>query len=300
MSGRMRRMVVTGREGQVARGLVERGAAGGRFEIVTLGRPALDLAAPESLEAVLVESRPDVIVSAAAFTAVDQAEAEEALAAAVNGIAPGRIAAAAASLGVPVIHLSTDYVFDGAKDAPYREDDPVAPLGAYGRTKLAGERAVAVSTENHVILRTAWVYSPFGRNFLKTMLRLAEGRDRIAVVADQIGNPTSALDIADGIVAVAENLLGSDTPALRGTFHMTGGGEASWADFAEAVFARSAALGGPFAAVERIPASAYPTPARRPANSRLDCEKLAAVHGVRLGDWQAAVAATVERLVTGT
>lgn len=297
MSGRIRRMVVMGREGQVARSLAERGAASGHFEVVTLGRPLLDLAVPEGLEAVLAESRPDVIVSAAAYTAVDQAENEAALATTVNGVAPGRIAAAAASFSVPVIHLSTDYVFDGGKDGPYREDDPVTPLGVYGRTKLAGERAVAGATENHVILRTAWVYSPFGRNFARTMLRLAESRESINVVADQIGNPTAALDVADGIMAVAENLLGSDAPALRGTFHMTGTGEASWADFAEEIFARSAALGGPSAAVERIPASAYPTPARRPANSRLDCAKLADIHGVRLRDWKAAAAETVARLV---
>jgi dTDP-4-dehydrorhamnose reductase len=290
-----RRMVVTGREGQVVRSLLERGQ-GSAFEVVALGRPDLDLFDPDRIEAALRRAHPDVIVSAAAYTAVDRAETDEAAVHAANAVAPGRIAAAAASLGVPVVHLSTDYVFDGTKTAPYVEDDPVGPASAYGRTKLSGERAVAVATENHVILRTAWVYSPFGRNFLKTMLHLAESRERIDVVDDQVGNPTSALAIADGILAVAGNLLASDVPQLRGLFHMTGAGEASWADFATEIFAASARRGVPSAAVGRIATSAYPTPARRPANSRLDCAKLERVHGVRLGDWKQAVAETVGRL----
>jgi dTDP-4-dehydrorhamnose reductase len=288
-------MVVTGREGQVVRSLLECGQ-GSAFEVVALGRPDLDLFEPERIEAVLRRACPDVIVSAAAYTAVDRAETDEAAAHAANAIAPGRIAAAAASLGVPVVHLSTDYVFDGTKTAPYVEDDPVVPASAYGRTKLSGERAVAAATGNHVILRTAWVYSPFGKNFLKTMLHLAESRERIDVVDDQVGNPTSALAIADGILAVASNLLASDAPQLRGLFHMTGAGEASWADFAAEIFAASASCDGPSAAVGRIATSAYPTPARRPANSRLDCGKLERAHGVRLGNWKQAAAETVERL----
>jgi len=167
----------------------------------------------------------------------------------------------------------------------------------YGRTKLAGEQAVADATDNHAILRTAWVYSPFGRNFLKTTLLLAESRDRLGVVDDQIGNPTSALDIADGILAVAGNLLADDAAHLRGIFHMTGAGSASWADFASEIFAVSARCGGQTAEVARIPSSAYPTPARRPSNSRLDCGKLYRAHGVRLEHWQQAAARTVARLV---
>jgi dTDP-4-dehydrorhamnose reductase len=292
-----RRMVVTGREGQVVTSLIERAALDDRFEVVALGRPALDLARPETLDAVLREARPDVIVSAAAYTAVDQAETEEGVATIINGTAAGAIAAAADALSVPVIHLSTDYVFDGGNTLPYVETDPVAPIGAYGRSKLAGERAIAKATDNYAILRTAWVYSPFGKNFLKTMLRVAETRESLNVVDDQVGNPTSALDIADAVIAVADNLLSSDDARQRGIFHMTGTGEASWAEFAQEIFARSDSMGGPSAAVTSIPSSAYPTPAKRPANSRLDCGKLARVHGVRLPRWQDSTAVVVRRLV---
>lgn len=292
-----RRMVVTGRQGQVVSSLLERGTSDDRFEIVALGRPQLDLSAPETIRPAIEAARPDVIVSAAAYTAVDQAEGDEEAATVVNGVAAGRIAEAAAALAIPVVHLSTDYVFDGSKAEPYLETDPVAPLGAYGRSKLAGERAVAAATENHAILRTAWVYSPYGRNFLKTMLALAETRDSLNVVDDQRGNPTSALDIADAVLQVAANLLADDDARLRGTFHMTGAGEATWADFASEIFAQSALAGGPTALVGRIPSSQYPTPARRPENSRLDCERLAAVHGIRLPQWQKSAANIVARLV---
>ncbi|RWX78853.1 dTDP-4-dehydrorhamnose reductase [Neorhizobium lilium] len=292
-----RRMVVTGREGQVVRSLLERSECEGLFKVVALGRPDLDLSEPDTIEAALRHARPDIIVSAAAYTAVDQAESEEAVATVVNGVAAGRLADTAAALDVPVIHLSTDYVFDGSKSAPYIESDPVAPLGAYGRSKLAGEIAVTRATSNHAILRTAWIYSPFGKNFLKTMLKLAETRDSLNVVDDQIGNPTSALDIADAVLAVAGNLLASDDRALRGVFHMTGSGEASWADFAVEIFAQSKLARGPTAEVGRIPSSAYPTPAKRPANSRLDCGKLFDIHGVRLPDWTKSTASVVARLV---
>jgi dTDP-4-dehydrorhamnose reductase len=291
-----KRMVVTGREGQVVLSLIERGEHDTRFEVIALGRPDLDLSAPERIDAALRAARPDVIVSSAAYTAVDQAETDEAAATVINGIAAGRIAETAAALGVPVLHLSTDYVFDGEKLSPYLETDPVAPIGAYGRSKLAGERAVAAATGNHAILRTAWVYSPFGKNFMKTMLKLAETRDALNVVGDQVGNPTSALDIADTVLTVAANLLASDDPALRGVFHMTGTGEASWADFAAEIFARSAEYGGPSAEVGRIPSSQYPTPAKRPANSRLDCSLLGARHGATLPDWKQSTANIVERL----
>lgn len=293
-----RRMIVTGRKGQIVRSLVERGQ-GSDFEIVTLGRPGLDLFETDQIEATLRQAHPDVIVSAAAYTAVDRAETDEAAAHAANAIAPGRIAAAAASLGVPIVHLSTDYVFDGAKTTPYMETDSVGPVSVYGRTKLAGERAVAAAADNHVILRTAWVYSPFGRNFLKTMLHLAESHGRIDVVDDQVGNPTSAFAIADGILNVAGNLLASNAPHLRGLFHMTGLGEASWADFAAEIFAASTRYGGPSTDVNRIATSAYPTLAHRPANSRLDCTKLECVHRVRISDWKWAVVETVERLIKG-
>ena len=300
-SGRRQRMVVTGRDGQVVSSLIERAAAENpfprRFDVIAIGRPGLDLSRPETIDIALREARPDVIVSAAAYTAVDRAETDEVAATIVNGVSAGVLAATADSLGVPIVHLSTDYVFDGTKRLPYVETDPVAPIGAYGRSKLAGEEAVTQATPNHAILRTAWVYSPFGKNFLKTMLRLAETRDSLNVVGDQVGNPTSALDIADAVIAVAGNLLDGDAAGLRGIFHMTGSGEVNWADFAAEIFAQSKSRGGPSAAVNPIPSSAYPTPATRPANSRLDCRKLFEAHGVKLPNWPEATAAVVARLI---
>jgi dTDP-4-dehydrorhamnose reductase len=290
------RLAVTGQNGQVARSLVESAPPG--VEIVTLARPDFDLARPDRLAEAIAAARADLVVNAAAYTAVDLAETEPELVHLLNAEGAGAVAAAAAQLRLPVIQLSTDYVFDGAADRPYREDDATAPLGAYGASKLAGERAVAEANQDHAILRTAWVYSPFGKNFVRTMLTLARGRDEISVVADQRGAPTSALDIADGVLAVAHNLLARPAAReLRGMFHMTCAGEASWAQFAEAIFARSAALSGPTARVKPIAAADYRTPARRPTNSRLDCARLAERHGVRLPPWQDSLAPCVERLL---
>jgi len=290
------RIAVTGRSGQIARSLIDRGAAVGH-EVIALARPALDLSVPASIAPALEAAAPDLIVSAAAYTAVDRAEDEREQAFAVNGAGAGAVAEAARGLGVPLIHISTDYVFDGMLDRPYAESDPTGPTGVYGGSKLAGEQAVlAAHGDNSAILRVAWVYSPFGANFVKTMLRLAAEREELGVVADQIGNPTSALDIADGVLRVAENLAKDGAPTLRGPFHMTAGGEASWADFAEAIFAASAAQGGPSATVRRIGTADYPTPARRPANSRLDSSRIAVAHGVALPPWQHALEEVVTRL----
>jgi len=291
----MMRIAVTGSKGQVATSLVER--AGARAEVIALGRPRFDLTDRAAVLAGLEEARPDVIVNAAAYTAVDKAEAEEAVATHVNGEGAGHVAEAAARLGVPLLHLSTDYVFDGALDRPYREDDPTAPTGAYGRSKLAGEKAVAERSADSVILRTAWVYSPFGANFVRTMLRLHETRDEVGVVADQRGNPTSALDIADALIAIAARMKDDKSPALRGIFHLTGSGEATWADVAEAVFHEAAARGRRPTRVKRILAADYPTPARRPANSRLDNEKLGRVYGLKLPEWRRSVAVCCVRLL---
>ncbi len=293
------RIAVTGRDGQVATALAEIGPALG-VTVVPAGRPDLDLARPETVLPALRAAEPEVVVSAAAYTAVDRAEDEPDLAQAVNGAGAGAVAEAAAALGVPVLHLSTDYVFDGSLDRPYREEDPVAPLGAYGRSKLDGERRVARATPAHVILRTAWVYAPFGANFVRTMLRLAGSRDEVGVVADQRGCPTSALDIARAVVAMAARLRDAGPEAraeLCGTFHVAGRGEGSWAEVAEAVFARSAALGGPAAKVRRIATADYPTRAARPANSRLDTTKLARTYGLTLPDWGESLAECVTRLV---
>jgi dTDP-4-dehydrorhamnose reductase len=289
------RLLVTGNEGQLVRSLLERGALQEDIEIVALGRPALDLSVPETIEAAVRNIKPDVIVNAAAYTAVDKAETDEDLATLVNGKAAGELARVAALLNVPIVQVSTDYVFDGSKPDAYAETDAVSPLGAYGRSKLAGERAVAQATPNHVILRTAWVHSPFGKNFVKTMLQLAETRGTLGVVADQYGTPTSALDIADAIITVARNLLSSDDASLRGVFHFTNDGRASWADFAEEIFRQSKDLGGPRAQVNRIPTSAYPTPAARPTNSKLNCDKLQVIHGVSKIDWAVSTRETVTR-----
>jgi dTDP-4-dehydrorhamnose reductase len=291
------RIIVIGKEGQVARSLAERARAHGA-QAVLVGRPKLDLADPSGIEDALIETGGDIIVNAAAYTAVDQAESAPELAEAINGIGAGVVAGTAAAMNVPLIHLSTDYVFDGTSDHPYREDDPVAPLGVYGASKLLGEEAVAAEAENYAILRTAWIYSPFGKNFVKTMLRLAGDRDEIGVVADQLGSPTSALDIADGIIAISRNLLEKpEDRNLRGLFHMAGTDFASWAEFAAEIFALSARFGGPSARVRPIASTDYPTPAKRPANSRLDCTKLKETHGVVLPPWQASLETTVKRLI---
>jgi dTDP-4-dehydrorhamnose reductase len=292
----MMRIAVTGSKGQAATSLLER--AEGKVEVVALGRPALDLVDRAAVLAGLEAARPDVVVNAAAYTAVDKAEAEEAVATHVNGDGAGHVAEAAARLGVPLLHLSTDYVFDGALNRAYREDDPTAPAGAYGRSKLAGEKLVAERCEDSVILRTAWVYSPFGANFVRTMLRLNETRDEVGVVDDQRGNPTSALDIADALIAIAGRVKNDSALALRGVFHLTGSGEATWADFAEAVFHEAAARGRRLTRVKRIATADYPTPARRPANSRLDNEKLSRVYGFRLPEWRQSVAVCCARLLS--
>jgi dTDP-4-dehydrorhamnose reductase len=291
------RIAATGREGQVVRSLLERGRVADH-DIIALGRPRLDLAGNlDDIVEAIVEARPDAIVSAAAFTAVDRAEAEPELALAINAKGAEAVARAANRLAVPLIHLSTDYVFDGCKASAYEEDDVTNPTSVYGKTKLAGERAVLDAHDNVVILRTAWVYSPFGSNFVKTMLRLAQERDEVRVVDDQRGNPTSAIDIAEGILAVADNLIRSPEPSRRGIFHMTGLGEASWAEFAEVILAASSSAGGPACRVRRITTKEFPTPAKRPANSRLNCHKLARAHGVRLPDWHQSTALVVARLI---
>lgn len=289
------RVAVTGFRGQVASSLIER--AGDDIAIVSLARPEVMLEDRAAVIDGVARARPDVVINAAAYTAVDKAESEEWLAGQVNGSGAGHVAEAAARIGAPLLHLSTDYVFDGSLDRPYREDDPTGPTGAYGRSKLEGERRVAELCPNSAILRTAWVYSPFGANFVRTMLRLNETRDEVGVVADQHGNPTSALDIADACLAIARRIRADDSADLRGVFHMTGAGEATWADFAEAVFAEAHARGRRPTRVKRIATADYPTPARRPANSRLDNAKLAHIYGLALPDWRASLAVTCARLI---
>ncbi len=289
------RIVVTGLRGQVVASLLDRAAA--RAEILPYGRPRLDLAAPSSIAGALHDARCDVIVNAAAYTAVDKAESDQEAAMQANAAGAGHVAESAAKLGVPLLHISTDYVFDGTSGRPYKEDDPTGPTGAYGRSKLEGEKLVLAAHPNSAVLRTAWVYSPFGANFVKTMLRLGETREEVGVVADQLGNPTSALDIADAILAIAARIVVDPSPELRGVFHMTGQGEASWADFAERIFEDAEKHGRGPVRVKRIATADYPTPAKRPANSRLDNGKLKAVYGVGLPPWRNSVSECVARLL---
>ena len=289
------RILVTGRNGQVAQSLAER--AGTSHQLVFTDRPHFDLADPASIEQTVAEVSPDLVFSVAAYTAVDKAESEAELAMAVNGRGPGILAAAAGRIGAPIVHLSTDYVFDGESDRPYVESDPVAPVGVYGTTKLAGERAIARSGARYAILRTAWVYSPFGQNFAKTMLRLAADLDALNVVEDQHGCPTSALDIADAMLRVADLWAANPDQGSGAIYHFAGTGETSWADFARAIFALSAARGGPDAEVTGIPTSAWPTPARRPANSRLNSALFATTFGYRAPEWRNSLESVIVRLV---
>ncbi len=292
------RLVVTGLHGQIAKALAERAETSSNLTVIPLGRPTLDLGTPGDVAGMLRQLNPDLVVSAAAFTAVDQAEQDTDLAFRINGEGAGSIARGAAALGLPVIHMSTDYVFDGSKACPYVETDKTEPVSAYGRSKLAGERLVATANPDHAILRTSWVYAAGGRNFVRTMLRLACVNSEIPVVADQYGSPTYAPDIAGAIVEVAAHLLAEPrNTELRGIFHVCGSGATSWAGFAEEIFRQSAARGGPSAQVRPINSQAYPTPAGRPANSRMDCSKLLRVHCITMPKWEDALSRCMDRLL---
>lgn len=279
-------ILVSGKTGQVAVELQKHLA--GLGNLIVLGRDVLDLSQPEQIRAQVRAHKPDLIIIAAAHTAVDQAESEPELAFAINASAPGVFAEEAAALGIPLIHYSTDYVFDGSKPAPYTEDDATNPLGVYGKSKLAGELAIAASGAQHLILRTSWVYSTHGKNFLLTMQRLLQERPELRVVADQIGAPTWAGTIARSTRALIERWQAGDAGAW-GTYHLTAQGETSWFGFTQAIAAHLSAQGKTCATLEPIPASAYPTPAARPQNSRLDCSKLAREWGVTQPDWRDAL-----------
>lgn len=289
------RILVAGRSGQVAKALSA--SADADLKIFCLGRPVLDIADRSTIDIAIAKIRPDVFINAAAYTAVDKAEDDPGNAFNANQVGAGNAAAATAAVGIPIIHISTDYVFSGVKPTAYTETDEVGPTSIYGRSKLLGEIAVAEANANHTILRTAWIYSAWGQNFLKTMLQLSETRGVINVVADQIGTPNYAPDIAHGIIGVARQLTARPGDCcLRGVFHMTAEGEASWADFAEEIFRLSASLGGVSARVERIETSAYPTPAKRPANSRLDSSFFHSTYGITLPKWQDGVLRCLQTL----
>lgn len=283
-------ILVTGGSGQVARALED--AAAGR-PVRRVGRPELDFDRPETILPLLRAASPSLVVNAAAYTAVDKAETEPEAAYRANRDGPAALAAYCAGAGIPLIHVSTDYVFDGDKGMPYVETDPTSPTGVYGASKLAGEQAVMASGARAVILRTAWVYAATGKNFVLTMLNAARKTDRLRVVADQRGCPTSAADLAAAILAVADNW--DDRHA--GLYHAAGSGEATWHGLATAVFAEASRHGMKPPTVDAIATADWPTPARRPADSRLDCDKLHRAFGLRLPAWQDSVARTVDAIM---
>ncbi len=292
------RLLVAGWHGQLARALVEIAPGEADVKALAVGRPALDLCEPASITRSMTDFGPDVVINTAAYTAVDKAESEPEAAFALNRDGARLLAEAAAKRGAAIIHVSTDYVFDGTKPAPYVEDDPTAPLGVYGHSKLEGENAVRSVNPRHAVVRTAWVHSPGGANFVRTMLRLAGERPRVRVVDDQIGSPTYAPHLARAILQLARNLSTASADDPRwGTYHAAGSGAVTWCGLAREVFRVSKTLGGPSAEVEAITTADYPTPARRPANSRLDCGKLRRLHAITLPDWEAGVAEGVNRLL---
>jgi dTDP-4-dehydrorhamnose reductase len=280
------RILIIGQNGQVSRALQTRLAAMG--ELMVLGSNQLDMARTDHIRALIDALRPDLIINAAAHTAVDQAESEAQRAFAINATAPGVLARAALELGVPLLHYSTDYVFDGRKPEPYTEDDAPNPLSVYGRSKLAGEEAIREAGGQHLILRTSWVYSNAGRNFLLTMQRLLREKPHLRVVADQIGAPTWAGTIADSTASLIERWQARRCGAW-GTYHLTAQGQTSWFGFAQAIGEHLVEQHKPCAVLEPIPSSEYPTPAPRPLNSRLDCTRLLREWGVSQPDWRSAL-----------
>jgi dTDP-4-dehydrorhamnose reductase len=278
------KILVFGRTGQVATELQL------RADVTALGRAEADLGDPAACAAAIIAYQPDVVINAAAYTAVDLAQEQAALAQTVNGDAPGAMARACASLDIPFLHISTDYVFDGSGTAPWRVNDPVAPLGVYGSTKAAGEDAVRAAGGRYAIMRTSWVFSAHGANFVKTMLRLSETRDALNVVNDQIGGPTPAGAIADALLAMAQAMVAGHK---GGTYHYAGSPAVSWEDFAREIFATAQRA----VTVTGITTAQYPTPAKRPLNSRLDCSVLGTDFNISPPDWKTDLANIVSDLI---
>ncbi len=279
------RVLVFGQTGQVARELLRL-----LPDATYLGRDRADLSDSASCAAAIAGGTWDAVINAAAWTAVDKAEAEEAAATVVNGAAPGAMARACAARDIPFLHVSTDYVFDGSGDRAFAVDGPTAPLGAYGRSKLAGEREVQAAGGRWLILRTSWVFSAHGSNFVKTMLRLGAERESLNVVADQVGGPTPAADIAAALVTMARAMAAGQAGGIQ---HFSGAPDVSWADFARAIMAGA----GLSCRIEDIPSSAYPTPARRPLNSRLDCSALRAF-GLSRPDWRVGLSDVLKEILS--
>jgi dTDP-4-dehydrorhamnose reductase len=295
-----KRILVTGIHGQLGQELRQTLAPLG--EVIGVGRETIDLSQPNVIRQVIATTKPDLIVNAAAYTAVDKAETEVELANAINAIAPAIMAEECQKLGATLLHVSTDYVFDGKKNTPYVEEDSTNPLSTYGKSKLAGEEAIAQACQSHIILRTAWVYGTYGKsNFVKTMLRLGKEREEIRVVADQVGSPTWAQDIAQ---AIAKLVIHSDKTgkATTGIYHFTNSGVASWYDFAIAIFEEARQLGFPLKIRQVIPITTaeYPTPAKRPAYSVLSSQKILSILGTHPPYWRDSLKQMLEQLASQT
>jgi dTDP-4-dehydrorhamnose reductase len=291
----MKTILVTGANGQLGRALA-RAALPEGWEIVALDRAALDLADPAAIAARVAERPWAAVINAAAYTAVDKAESDVVAAWTINALSPAAFAAACAQAAIPLVQVSTDYVFAGDRHGAWQVDDPVGPLGVYGASKLGGELAIRTAGVRHAIVRTAWVVSADGANFVKTMLRVGATRDTLTVVEDQHGSPTSAADLADALVAIAVRLA-DDADAPTGTFHFSNAGATTWAGFAREIFRQSSLRGGPSAIVEGIATSDYPTPARRPANSLLGLDAIHTAYGIAPRPWQAALADILDQLI---
>ena len=277
-------ILVFGKTGQVARELEQLGA------VVALSREEANLSDPQACAYAIRHHAPDAVINAAAYTAVDQAEDEEAIATVINGDAPTAMAKACAELGIPFVYISTDYVFEGTGQDPWRPQDQTAPQNAYGRSKLAGETGIVDCGGTYAILRTSWVVSAYGANFIKTMLRLSETRDALNIVGDQIGGPTPARDIAMACLQIAEQLI--QDPSKSGIYHFSGAPDVSWANFAREIFIQAEKS----VAVTRITTTDYPTPAQRPLNSRMDCTATKRAFGIERSDWMTGLKAILDDL----
>ncbi len=292
----MTTIMVTGGAGQLATAMEQEGGA----VIRRVGRPVFDFDRPASIAEAVQAAQPAFVVNAAAWTAVDAAEADPEAAGRANRDGPATLAALCADAGIPLIHVSTDYVFDGNKGAPYTEADPTSPTGVYGATKLEGEQAVLAAWPRAIVLRTSWVYSASGKNFVRTMLGAAQKTDRLRVVADQQGCPTAARDLAVAILAIAARLREGWQDRYAGVFHAAGTGSTTWHGLAEALFQDAAVYGHPVPTVEGIATADWPTPARRPPDSRLDCTKLSQVFDVRLPEWRDGLSRTIAELLAAS
>jgi len=296
-SGEARPMsiLVCGANGQVGWEVVRQGRAAG-LDVLALARQELDIADADAVRRCFVQIAPRVVINCAAYTAVDRAEKEIEQAFAANRQGPANLAAACRRAAIPLLHLSTDYVFDGSKASPYKEDDPVAPLGVYGQSKWEGEEAVRNTLAHHIILRVSWVFGVHGHNFVKTMLRLGSERDELRVVNDQKGCPTAAADIAATLLRLATAVAGKEAVAW-GTYHYCGVPATTWYEFAKQIFATAEhIMNRPSPRLIPIPTSEYPTPAKRPANSVLDCGKLESRFGIRAAEWSAALQSMIAEL----